>query len=173
VILVGAGTVRAENYRPIRPDPERAGSRMARGQTSAPRLVIVSGRLDFDTEARVFSDPDHRPTILTSEGADPDRVRSLSVVADVVALAALDGASIVGALTGERLVLCEGGPTLNGALVSAGMVDEINWTVTPMLVSGSPRPMISGGAMSPPVELVLDRTWQGERSMFLRYLRHT
>lgn len=171
VILVGAGTVRAENYRPVTPDPDRMDARVARGQRSAPRLVIVSGRLEFDTGARVFSDPDHQPTILTSEDADPDRVRSLSQIADVIAVPTLDGASIIGALAAERLVLCEGGPTLNGALVTDDKVDEVNWTIAPLLASGSSKRMISGAELSPLAEMVLDRTWLGDRSLFVRYLR--
>lgn len=171
VILVGAGTVRAENYRPIRPQTEQAGPRVERGQRPAPRLVIVSGSLGLDPSARVFSDPENRPTILTSDDADPDRVRSLSAVADVVAVPVLDGASIVGALDGESLVLCEGGPILNGVLVSDHRVDEVNWTVSPMLASGSSKPMIVGDEVSPPFDLVLDRVWRGDRSLFLRYLR--
>ncbi len=170
VILVGAGTVRAENYRPIRPT-EQAGPRVELGQRPAPRLVIVSGSLGLDASARVFSDPDHRPTILTSDDADSDRIRSLSGVADVVALPVLDGASIVGALDGEGLVLCEGGPMLNGVLVADHQVDEVNWTVSPMLASGSSKPMIVGGEVSSPFDLVLDRVWRGDRSLFLRYLR--
>jgi riboflavin biosynthesis pyrimidine reductase len=173
VVLVGAGTVRAENYRPVRLEPGSVEARLARGQSPAPRLVIVSGSLNLDPGTRVFSDPDHRPAILTSEGPDPDRIRSLSRVAEVVSLPDLEGRTVMGYLSGDKVVLCEGGPSLNGPLVAAGLVDEINWTISPMLVAGSSKRMIFGETLAPPYRMQLDRLWRGERSLFLRYLRHS
>lgn len=173
VILVGAGTVRAENYRPVRPDPDRVEDRLARSQRDAPRLVIVSGTLALDPGARVFSDPDHRPAIITSDDADSDRVSSLSEVAEVVTVPDLSGGSIVGALGGESLVLCEGGPTLNGSLVGGGLIDEVNWTIAPLLVSGDSKRMVDDEAVVPPTDMRLDRAWRGDRSLFLRYVRQT
>ncbi|HEY9303812.1 MAG TPA: dihydrofolate reductase family protein, partial [Mycobacterium sp.] len=50
VILVGAGTVRVEEYSGARPSIERRHRRHARGQSEVPQLAIVtkSGRLDRD-----------------------------------------------------------------------------------------------------------------------------
>jgi len=153
VLLVGAGTVRAENYRP------------AKG------LVVVTGRLDLDHDARVFSDATQRPTLLTRHDADPDKVARLSEVADVVPLPDLEGSTILDQLSDAGVILCEGGPTLNGHLVRADLVDEINWTVAPLAVSGDAKRMVVGTAVSPPVEMQLARVWQGDRSLFLRYVK--
>ena len=35
-----------------------------------------------------------------------------------------------------RVVLCEGGPTLNGQLVAEGLIDELCVSVSPTLVGG-------------------------------------
>ena len=48
VILVAAGTVRAEHYGPPRTSPDQRAQRLARGQAECPRLAIVSGSLDLD-----------------------------------------------------------------------------------------------------------------------------
>ena len=56
VILVGAATARVERYGPVRLDDEVRARRVARGQSSLPRLALVSGRLDLDPDAAMFTD---------------------------------------------------------------------------------------------------------------------
>ncbi len=171
VVLVGAGTVRAENYRPIRPDPEWLAERRARGQADAPRLVVVSGRLDLDPSARMFGDPERRPTIVTSEGAPPDPIRSLSTMADMILLGSLSGRSIIEALDEPGLILCEGGPGFNATLLGDDLVDEINLTLAPLVVSGESKRVVDGVALPVPATMRLSRLWRGDRSLFLRYTR--
>ena len=170
VILVGAGTVRAEDYGPVRLDEERRRRRADRGQEPTPRLVIVSGRLSLEQDARVFSDPAHPPLVLTGAGVDPARRAEFSGVADVVALDDLDAKAVIDQLGDASVVLCEGGPSLIGQLVSAGLVDEMNLTVSPMMVSGESQRIAHGAPASPPLDMVLDRVLLGDRSLFLRYL---
>lgn len=147
-ILVGAGTARAENYRP------------------APGLTVVSGSLNLDPHARMFSDPEMRPTIIGLQGADEQRQAQLLELADVVLLPEITASAILGVLPDDAVILCEGGPTLNGMMLLS--VDEVNWTVSPMLVGGD-SPRLAEG---PPLtrELILDRVFRGDRSLFLRYL---
>ena len=73
VILVGAGTVRAENYGPPRISPEDQEARQARGQEPVPTIAVVSGRLHLDPTSRMFVDSPSRPIILTTEHADAAR----------------------------------------------------------------------------------------------------
>lgn len=169
VLLVGAGTVRAENYRPLAlPEPARA-VREARGMAPEPRLAIASGSLDLDPAARVFGDPERKPLVLTGEDVDQERLEALEDVADVARLESLDGVSIVGRLNDAKIILCEGGPTLNGHLLSAGVVDEINWTVAPFVAGGDSKTMAHGPTIDPTLEMRLIRVFRGDRSLFLRY----
>lgn len=171
VILVGAGTVRAEDYRPVTLDDERKAMRIGAGLSETPTLAIVTGRLSLDLTARVFADPDHRPTIITGIDADEARVEAFSKVADIKQIDRLDGVDIINALQGAKVVLCEGGPSLNGQLVTAGLVDEITLTFAPVLVSGGSSRLAHGEAANPPAGMGLDRLLRGERSLFLRYVR--
>src|SRR5690606_8663747 len=118
VIVVGSGTVEAEDYRPDA------------------RLVIVSGRLSIDPSRRVFSDPEQRPTVVGSSQADPAKVAALREVANVELLEDLSGSNVIGLLPAGSIVLCEGGPTLNSSLFQTDVVDEINWAVAPLVVGG-------------------------------------
>jgi riboflavin biosynthesis pyrimidine reductase len=84
---------------------------------------------------------------------------------DVDLRAALDG---LGAL-GAEVVLAEGGPTLNGHLLEAGLVDEWCLTAAPWLVGG-PSGRASAGPVEVPVPLRLMHVAAAEQLVFLRYL---
>jgi len=173
VILVGAGTVRAEDYGPIRLDDERLERRRAIGKEDLPRLAVVTGRLNLDPEARLFSRADSPPIILTGPAADPDRRRALEPLAEVVVLDDLSIEAVVGHLGQADVILCEGGPGLNSQLASAGMIDEVNLTVAPVVVGGVSKRIVEGPVVDPPLDMDLDRILAGDRSLFFRYLRHT
>lgn len=169
-IVVGASTVRAENYRPVTLDEERRNARVEAGLEPVPHLVIVSRSLDLDPAARVFGDPDHRVTVLTDGGAPADRFARLSEVADVVRLRGTDATDVMHYLRMSRVVLCEGGPTLMGQFVAAGLVDELALTIAPLLVAGG-SPRLADGPPTSPREMRLDRVLYGDRSLFLRFVR--
>src|SRR4051794_31474672 len=76
VVLVGAGTVRAEGYGPVRLAAERSAARVARGLPAAPPLVIVSRSLDLDWGSRAFTEanPESATVVVTSADAPPERL---------------------------------------------------------------------------------------------------
>jgi riboflavin biosynthesis pyrimidine reductase len=132
-ILVGAGTVRAERYRP---------PSVPEGRDVAPRLAIVSGQLDLDVDLPCLRDaaPDARPWILTGADAPAERRAVLEPFAEIVDVGAgrvsADGALAVLAEAGAGIVLCEGGPSLLGQLAAADLLDEWYLTVAPIVVAG-------------------------------------
>ena len=151
MILVGAGTVRAEGYQPPRtPDDRMAVVRATAGRSARPRLVVVSGRLDLDPMAPLFAERlpvDQPPLVATVRSASADRRAALEPVADLIALGEtrVDLTGLLATLgdLGARTVLCEGGPDLNHQLLAAGLVDELCLTISPMLV-GAPEPQARG-----------------------------
>ncbi|MCX7619443.1 MAG: pyrimidine reductase family protein [Acidimicrobiales bacterium] len=174
LIVVGAGTVRAEDYGPPSTTDSIRSQRLDRGQAPDPRLVIVSSRLDLSPQARVFSDPDHRPLIATHQGAPSSRRSILDAVADVIDVGrdAVDLGAMLAHLhaDGARVVVCEGGPTLNASLFGADLVDELCLTVAPIVVGGSsPRVVDGAGVIQLPFRL--DRVFEEDSYLFLRYLR--
>lgn len=174
-VLVGAGTVQAENYGPGAGSAERRQRREAKGLSPAPRLVIVSDRLHLDPASRVFSDDANPPLVITNgraASADPPiSARAELLVAGDEAVE-LPLALQTLAERGLGRVLCEGGPTLNGALFAHDCVDELYLTLTPTLVGGEAGRIV---APSPPglghramaVELRELREHDGE--LLLRY----
>lgn len=174
IILVGAGTVRAENYGPPRISPEDRVARQERGQAPNPTIAVVSGRLDLDPRARLFVDSPTKPIIFTTAQSNRERWRALESGSEVVAAgdAAFEPATALRLLRdrGARLVVCEGGPTLNGWLFGSNLVDELCLTVSPVLASGTDPRVVRGVALDPPVAVVLDRELRADGFSFLRYL---
>lgn len=174
-VLVGAGTVRDEDYGPVRGTAERRHDREARGLAPVPRLVVVTNRLALAPDHRIFSDPAHRPLVVTTRRAPRDAGERLGEVADVVRLGdtTVDLAALLEylAAVGAPRVLCEGGPTLNGALLADDLVDEVFVTLAPVLFAGS-APRIAASevvAAVREVELVSVHEHAGE--LLLRYRR--
>ena len=171
VILVGAATATAEDYRPVTLDAERRERRAELGKAETPTLAIVSGRLSVDPDARLFGDPDHKPLLITSTNADPSKLVLIGDSADVVILPDLDPATILNHLGAARVVLIEGGPTLNGQFARDGLIDEINLTTSPTLLSGDSARIVRGPQVIPPQTMTIDRVLLGEHLLFVRYLR--
>jgi riboflavin biosynthesis pyrimidine reductase len=77
-VVVGAGTVRAEKYRPLRvsSDANVVTERLNRGLASAPTLVILSRSLHLPWAEPVFTEAAYPPIVITTagDGAD-DRTR--------------------------------------------------------------------------------------------------
>jgi riboflavin biosynthesis pyrimidine reductase len=72
---------------------------------------------------------------------------------------------------GVRAVLCEGGPTLHGALQAAGLVDELFLTIAPKLSGGGAPPRILEGELDDVVPLELAWLLEEDGELFARYRR--
>ena len=173
VILVGAQTVRAERYGPPRISEARQAERVARGQAAVPRIAIVTGSLDLDWDGRLFTESPTRPIIFTTTSAD---TATASKVADVIVAGdpRVDLALALSQLNadGVGVVLCEGGPTLNGVLAAGDLIDELCLTIAPALVGGDVGTGLLGHLHLPdmlPMDLV--HAFEDGGDMFLRYRR--
>ena len=170
VVVVGVGTAVAESYRPVVAvhDPD---GRRRRGQAERPRLALVTGSGRIEPTARVVSDPQSPPLVLTTErGAE--RIAERGVAAEVVVLGhgdEVDPAAAVAALAerGHPRVVVEGGPTLNAGWLDAGVVDELFVTVSPVLVGGGGPGL--AGRLDEPVGLTLHEARLHGGELVLRY----
>ncbi len=72
---------------------------------------------------------------------------------------------------GIRALLCEGGPTLHGALQAAGLVDELFLTIASKLSGGGVPPRILEGELDEVVPLELAWLLEQDGELFARYRR--
>jgi riboflavin biosynthesis pyrimidine reductase len=174
-ILAGAGTVRAEGYGPPKVREEHQEGRRRRGQPPRPRLCIATRGAGFDWSTPLFNDPDNRPIILCPADAPADKLDEARRHADVIAhgQGQLDLAAALARLAeeGVGVLLCEGGPALNGTLLEQGLVDELCLTVSPTLVGNGGGATIVGDAQLPaPLGMQLVSVLEQDGELYLRYL---
>lgn len=169
VVLVGAGTVRAEGYGPIDVDEDWVAHRRDTGLAPVPPLAIVSNSGELDTSAPVFTDAAVGPILIVPENCP--RLDELRAHGEVIT-AGVDSVDLAAALDALRergcgRVLCEGGPTLLGDLVEADLLDELCLAISPTMVGGvagvAPRPEGLRG-------LRLEAVRRSGDYLFLRYL---
>jgi riboflavin biosynthesis pyrimidine reductase len=156
VVLVAAGTVRAEGYRP----------------SSVP-IAVVSRSCRFDWEAPFFTAQKARPIVVTVADAPVERVVRAAELAEVVVAGDhdvdLDVALTALQSMGHRTVLSEGGPTMNAQLVAAGLLDELCLTVSPRMIGGDAKRILAGPVLTPATELRLHTICEEDGFLFLRY----
>jgi riboflavin biosynthesis pyrimidine reductase len=151
VILVGAATVRIENYSGAQLPVAARQVRQRRGQAEVPPIAVVTRSGDLDPSALLFTRTEVPPLILTSARTVEDTRRRLGAVAEVIDASGTDPNSadptVVLRVLAERWlfrVLTEGGPLFLGSLIENGLMDELCLTVAPILVGGASKRIVTG-----------------------------
>ena len=174
-ILVGTGTLRAERYGRLVRDPERRHRRAASGLSPEPLACIFSRGGDIPTDIPLFSEPAARVVVFTPAELDTS---SLAANVDVVRLDAgqLTLTTMMRRLRSAydvRSLLCEGGPTIFGALLREDLVDELFLSLAPKLTGGGRAPGItSGPELTELRKLSLVWAIEADSSLYLRYALH-
>lgn len=147
VVLVGAGTARAERYRRPGTAADFAPFRTRLGLSPVPRLAVITSTATFPTDQPFLSGDGPDPVIFMPDGSDPD-VPLPSVEIRRLDTAVVHPGDVLRSLynDGARVVLCEGGPHLLGQLASAGLVDEFFLTLAPVLIGGTHTGLMGGVA---------------------------
>lgn len=151
-VIVGAGTARAEGYHP--PQTRADGSRLT--------LVVVSERGSLPPSLATSGTHPGSVLFVTPRSASARRIASArrwlgtehvwTIGEDHVDLAELR-ARLTG--HGLRHLVCEGGPTLLGAMYAADLIDELALTTAPLTVGGDAGRIITGPAADRPHRLAM------------------
>ncbi|MFC4336821.1 RibD family protein [Salininema proteolyticum] len=142
-ILVGAGTVRADNPRLLVRSPERVQMRQASGKSAQPAKVVLTHG-DLDPDAAFFTEGDSEKIVYTdAESAEGVR-EMLGEVSEV--REAEDLATLLNDLeeTGVARLLVEGGSGVHTSFLTSGFVDELHLAVAPFFVGDSLAPRFVG-----------------------------
>jgi riboflavin biosynthesis pyrimidine reductase len=178
VILVGAATVRAEHYGPVRQHELWRHLREDRsGRPPTPPIAVVSARLDLDPASRLIAaaPPHARTIVITTAQAPRDRRDNLAGRVDMIVAGRqmVDLNAAVGALAdrGYQRILTEGGPHLLAQLVAAGLLDELCLTIGPLLAGPGASRVVAGSLpVAPPLPLSLAHVLEDNGFLLCRYI---
>ena len=175
VVLVGAGTIRAEGYGGELVDDDARSWRRANGLAPHPAVAVISGSLDLDPSGDFCRRAPVRPIILTSAAAPAGRRTALERVADVVDCGAdtVDAQTVLAELGRRGLpkVLCEGGPAVLGDFTRSGAVDELCLSISPLLVGGDGPRIAVGRSPEDALGLTLSSLLTEDSALYTLYRR--
>lgn len=169
VVLVGAGTVRADGYGAMNPSAQRRARRRLDGRAPLPVLAVVSGGLDVDGSEPWIAGSAVPPLLLTTERAARD-VPGAEVVVCGAHRVSLDAALTTLADRGLRGVLCEGGPDLFAQVAATGRLDELCLTISPLLGGPGAARIVSGEPWPAPRPARLTSLLEDDGLLLCRYL---
>ncbi|MGC5020293.1 RibD family protein [Micromonospora sp. DT47] len=151
-ILVGANTIRRDDPRLLVRSEARRAERVARGVSSSPVKVTITGRGDLEPTAQFFVAGDTDKLVYCSSSALDKARERLGRVASVV-----DGGEPVdlrrvmtdlSARVVHRLMV-EGGGSMHTQFLEAGLADELHLVVAPFFVGDSRAPRFIGDGRYP------------------------
>lgn len=166
VIVVGAGTARDEGYADFDVDTKL---RTRLELSPVPTMVLVSRSLGIPPALI-------RPgiVVVTTADAEPEALATLRETVEVIAVGhgQIDWTAVLAefANRGWRRVLCEGGPSLHGELVTLDLVDELCLTIAPILAAGD-GPRIAHGHDAVHHEMTLGHAIEADGGLLTRWVR--
>ncbi|MFL5822099.1 MAG: dihydrofolate reductase family protein [Solirubrobacteraceae bacterium] len=172
-VLAGTHTLAVERYGRMLGREERRQRRLDAGRSAEPIACIVTRTGELPTDIPLFAEPEARVLVFTA--ADVDLARAQASVEVVrLDLGELTLTTVMRRLRSDHQVevlLCEGGPTLFGALLQESLTDELFLTVAPNLTGGGSSPAVTSGPELPELrQLRLAWVLERENALYLRYL---
>ena len=175
-ILVGAGTVRADDPRLLVRSRVRREERVADGRPANPIRVVLSTAGDLDPTRAVFTEGDSPRLVYVPDPGVPSAAQRLKDVADVVGAGdPLDPVWVLADLHGRgvRRLLVEGGSRVHTLFLTHDLVDELHLVIAPFFVGDADAPRFVGPGRFPhgpgrPMRLVESRPI--DDAVLLRYL---
>lgn len=175
-ILVGAGTLRADNPRLLVNSTERRASRVAAGQPEYPLKVTITGTGNLDPDWKFWHHGGDKLVLAVGHEATTKARANLGDLATVQSVpeeavwpAALD---ILGHEYAVKRLMVEGGGTVHTQLLQAALADELQLVIAPLLVGQFDAVRMLGSASypgGPAARLRLLETHQIGDVVLLRY----
>ena len=158
-IMVGIGTVLADNPSLAVKSKNRREERKSAGQGENPLRIVVDSEARTPVDAEVLNKGEGKRIIAVSQRAILENVGQLGEKADVLVcgMEEVDLKKLLFLLwqRGVRRVMVEGGATLNWSLISQKLVDMIYTYVGNMIVGGETAPtLVDGEGFTKETEMV-------------------
>ena len=148
-VLVGIGTVRADNPSLRLKNEALKTERLEKGLPAEPARVVVDSRAEFPDDSDMFIKGSGRIIVAVSEAADKARVEALSKRVTVVTAGktSVDMALLLDKLgeLGIRQLMIEGGASILWSVMSQRLFDEIRIYVGAVIIGGKTSPTFADG----------------------------
>ena len=150
-IMVGIGTMLADNPSLTVKSEQRRMKRTAAGKEGNPIRVIVDSKAKTPTDADIFKKGAGKKIIVVSESAPKDKINVLSKMPETKVIVAgekrvnLEEMTVQLKKEGISRLMVEGGATLNYGLISAGLADELKIFVGNLIIGGKTAPTFADG----------------------------
>jgi len=177
VIMVGIGTVLADNPSLTVKAVQRREARKKAGKEENPWRVVVDSKARTPLDAELLQKGEGKRLIAVSQQAILEDIDQLGKVAEILVCGTerVDLKWLLHELwlRGVRRVMVEGGAQLNWSLLSQQLVDELYTYVGNMILGGETAPTLVGGAgfedAAAGVKLELLDTERVDEGMVLRW----
>jgi 5-amino-6-(5-phosphoribosylamino)uracil reductase len=150
-ILVGAGTIRADNPRLLLRSEPRKQARIAAGLSPDPIRAVLSCSGALDPAAAIFTTDGPPPILYVAVRAAEGARERLGAAAEVVGTGdqTADLGSVLADLRhrGVARVLVEGGQSVRTQFLRAGLADELQLAIAPFFVGDSRAPRLVGDGL--------------------------
>lgn len=148
-VMVGVGTVLADDPSLTVEDPDRRERRHREGRSPNPARVVADSQIRTPADARVLDDA-ATTYLLTTEEVPPENLSAVGGTGTEVIAAGDSRVDLVAALDelGDRGVdrlMVEGGGELIFSLFEAGLVDRLSTFVGPTVIGGRTAPTLADG----------------------------
>jgi len=174
-VMVGVGTVLADDPSLTLDDPERKRARDGRGKSPNPARVVADSRVRTPPDASVLDDR-ALTYLLVSEAAPTDFVEQMEEAGATVIATGEDRVDLVTALAklegdGIDQLMVEGGGEVIFSLFEAGLVDELSVFVGSTVIGGRDAPTLADGEgfVEEFPQLSLDGVEQMDDGVLLRW----
>ncbi|WP_181684656.1 2,5-diamino-6-(ribosylamino)-4(3H)-pyrimidinone 5'-phosphate reductase [Halorhabdus salina] len=148
-VMVGVGTVLADDPSVTVDDETRVAARRERGAPLQPARVVADSRGRTPTDATILDD-DAETFVLVTEAVSPESIDRFDAAGATVIVAGEERVALDAALAeleshGIDQLMVEGGGELIFSLFEAGLVDELSVFVGPKIIGGRDAPTLADG----------------------------
>lgn len=148
-VMVGIGTVLADDPSLTVKSSQRKSERKAKGFNENPMRVVIDSKARISLKADIFKKGEGERVVVVSSSAPPDNIKALSKKARIIVSGdtTVDLPNAMEQLykLGVKRLMVEGGATLNWAMLSSGLVDEIYTFVGNVIIGGQKAPTLVDG----------------------------
>lgn len=148
-IMVGIGTVLADDPSLTVKSQGRIGDRLSLGRSEHPIRIVVDSRGRTPPDAKILHKGPGRRIIAVSRDASDERISLLKPFAEIITTGdrEVDLRALLEKLGEQGIgrLMVEGGGTLIAALFRAGLVDQLSMFIGNMIIGGDKAPTLADG----------------------------